>query len=179
MSTGQYKQTGDPDALGVTEFDVTHRAQSLPLQRTATSPRYPAKLPWMPNHPAAIEWRGGWRPHRSRRRGQPAHPVFRCNPEQLVEQAKGLRQSWPGYAGGNFFLAAWRIPALPPVRRRTIAGMVTFGDTVRTPLDENPSPIPAPPFPIAPPTSVVRRPQDIDLLAASTPNWYRWSTLVF
>src|SRR5471030_789323 len=144
-----YQQTGDPDGLGVTyDFSDGHttvrkvfRFQKNSYLSTVSCEVAVDAKPI----PGAIEWPGGF--------GDLTIPgaaanqrtlYFDVTQNKLMEQvAAKAAKNGPVTAGGNFsfagladtYFAAVFLPG-----NNAHVEMVTFGDTVRTPLDENPQP---------------------------------------
>jgi len=144
-----YQQTGDPDGLGVTyDFSDGHttvrkvfRFQKNSYLSTVSCEVAVDAKPI----PGAIEWRGGF--------GDLTIPgaaanqrtlYFDVTQNKLMEQvAAKAAKNGPVTAGGNFSFAGladtyFAAVFLPGNNARV--DMVTFGDTVRTPLDEKPLP---------------------------------------
>jgi YidC/Oxa1 family membrane protein insertase len=144
-----YQQTGDPDGLGVTyEFSDGHttvrkvfRFQKNSYLSTVSCEVAVDAKPI----PAAIEWRGGFGDLTLS--NAPANQrtlYFDVTQNKLVEQvAAKAAKNGPVTAGGNFSFAGLADTYFAAVflpQNNTRIEMVTFGDTVRTPLEEKPQP---------------------------------------
>jgi YidC/Oxa1 family membrane protein insertase len=140
-----YKQTGDPDGLGVT-FEYSDGSQFVHKQFRFEKTGYLAQVSTevitdgKPT-PHLVEWRGGF--------GDLTIPVPSSNTitvyydlaaNKLQDQRAGAAKNGPVTASGNFsfagladkYFAAVFLPESATVQQ------TTFGDWVRTPLEEKP-----------------------------------------
>ena len=177
-----YKQTGDPDGLGVTyEFSDGHvvGAQGLPLPEEqlpleGLDRSHARRQARPPPDPVARRLRRSDRDHGRR---QPAHPVLRRGAEQ-ARRAEPPRQPprGPITANGNFRFAGiadtyFAAVFLPEGAAST--QQVTFEDTVTTPPTPKRSPSPLSGVAVGDGPSnrfeLFVGPKDLDLLARINP----------
>ena len=144
-----YKQTGDPDGLGVTyEFSDGHVVvrkvmrfqKNSYLSMISTEVTLDGKaLPHM------IEWRGGFGDLTlTTAAGSQRTLYYDVTQNKLVEQSPKAASKGPLTAAGNFSFAGiadtyFAAVFLPEGSGQT--QQVTFEDTVRTPLEEKPLPL--------------------------------------
>ena len=179
VNTANYKQTGDPDGLGVTyEFSDGHTSVRKVFRFQKNSYRSEitteVSIDGRPV-PHLIQWRGGFGDLAvANAPGANRTLYFNVADNKLVEQNAKAAKDGPVSSSGNYSFAGIADQYFAAVflpEGGTTMTQVTFSDTVRTALEEKPQPFPGAAISDGTPNrfSLFVGPKDLDLLKKINP----------